>query len=34
MTEVLKDTGFSYKIEDKHIVIVPARAEQTTPAQK
>lgn len=33
MTEVLKDTGFSYKIEDKHIVIVPARAEQTTPAQ-
>lgn len=28
MTELLKDTGFSYLFEDKYIVIVPAKPEQ------
>lgn len=33
MTDILKGTGFSYKIEGKHIVIVPAQTNQPAPAQ-
>lgn len=33
MTDILKGTGFSYRVEGNHIVIVPAKAEQKTPAQ-
>lgn len=30
MTDILRNTGFSYRIEDSHIVIVPIKAEQKT----
>ena len=33
MTEVLKNTGFSYRIEGKHIIITPAKARQSEAAQ-
>lgn len=33
LTDILKGTGFSYRVEGNHIVIVPAKAEQKTPAQ-
>lgn len=33
MTDILKETGFSYRVEGNHIVIVPVKTEQKTPIQ-
>lgn len=33
MTDILEGTGFTYRVETNHIVIVPAKTEQKTPAQ-
>lgn len=33
MADILRDTGFSYHIEGKHIIIVPAKSQQTETTQ-